>query len=76
MKVQPHERITFIATISLPNFCCDLTYHLQPRSAPFFYVLPAHKQKYIPCPKSFLCAQNKTTEDVCQQGGDWVLLHR
>lgn len=74
-KVQtPGRRITLVTTISIPYFCCDLTYHLQPRSAPFFYVLSAHKEKYIPCPKSFLCAPNKATEDTCWQGGDWVLL--
>lgn len=53
-----------------------MTYPLQPRSAPFFYVWSENKEKYVPCPKSFLCALNKATGNVCWQGEDWVLLHR
>lgn len=76
-KVQPQgRRITLVATTSIPYFCCDLTYHLQPRSAPCFYVWSDNKEKYIPCPKNLLWALNKATGDVCWQGGNWILLHR
>lgn len=54
----------------------NLTYHLQPRSALFFYVWSENKEKYIPCPENFLCGPNEATGDVCWQEEDWILMHR
>lgn len=76
-KVQPQgRRITLAAPTSISCFCHDLTNHLQPRSAPCFCMWSENKEKYISCPKNFLCAPNKATGDVCWQGEDWILLHR